>query len=60
MCDIRRINRLKSTSRKFTAALSQIDARELYSNDHVTDTGLTFTDMAEKLDKIKSCSSSSN
>jgi len=57
MCDIRRINRLKATSKKFTAALSEIDPSELISKDHVTKTGLTFTDMAEKLEKIKSCSS---
>lgn len=57
MCEIRRINKLKTRSRQFTESLSAIDPRDLYPLDHVSNTGLTFTDMSEKLDKIKSCSS---
>lgn len=57
MCEIRRINKLKTKSKRFTESLLKIDPHDIYSRDHVSNTGLTFTDMSEKLDKIKSCSS---
>lgn len=57
MCEIRRINKLKAKSRKFCDSLSKVDPHKLYSADCVTNTGLTFSDMSDKLDKIKSCSS---
>lgn len=57
MCEIRRINKLKATSKRFTNELLKLDPSDFYSRDHVSNTGLTFSDMSEKLDKIKSCSS---
>lgn len=57
MCDIKRINRLKKTSRAFTDKLNTINRLDTYSKDFVSGTGLTFSDMQEKIDKISSCAS---
>lgn len=57
MCEIRRINKLKQNSKRFTNELLKINFADYYSRNHVSNTGLTFSDMSEKLDKIKTCSS---
>lgn len=57
MCDIRRLNKLKKTSKRFTTALDAINQADLFRREYVSHSGLTFSDLSEKLDTVKSCSS---
>ncbi len=57
MCDVRRINKLKRKAKSFSDQLQAINLQKLYSLQHVTETGLTYTDITDRLNKIKGCSS---
>jgi hypothetical protein len=57
MCEIQRINRLKKAAKRLTDNIKLVDPLKTYSNDLVTQSGLTFSDIGEKLEKISSCAS---
>lgn len=57
VCDIKRINRLKSISFKMCSHMKEVDPLSVYSRNYVSKTGLTFSDLDEKIDKVSGCSS---
>lgn len=57
MCDIKKISRLKTFSKKFIEEIEQSNPLHELEKSHVSDSGLTYTDLYEKINKIKSCSS---
>lgn len=57
MSDIRRINGLKRKSSKYFNRIIQDGFIDGIPRDTVTGSGLTYTDIAEKIEKIKNCAS---
>lgn len=57
MCEIRRINSLKAKSRIMTTNFKEVDPLSLLPKNYVSNTGLTFTDLSDKIDKVSDCSS---
>jgi hypothetical protein len=57
MCEIQRINKLKRVAKRITENIRSVDPLKLYSSNFVSPSGLTYTDIDEKLDKISSCAS---
>lgn len=57
MCEIRRINHLKRQARKLSDDFRNVDPLSLLSRKHVSGTGLTYSDLDDKIKKVESCSS---
>lgn len=57
MCDIKKINHLKRISHKFTSEIQNLDIFGKFNNNHVTNSGLTLSDLKEKIDNLSSCCS---
>lgn len=56
MCDIRRLQKLKGLSKRFFGSLKDSDPLSFFPPSYVSDTGLTRSDIQEKIDKVSSCS----
>lgn len=57
MADIRRINKLKKMSLRLAEQVRETDPLQSFGRSSVTDTGMTYDDLREKLEKISSCAS---
>lgn len=57
MCNIKKLNRLKRISRKIVSDIEKVDPLFYREQKHVSNTGLTYSDLQDKIDKISSCSS---
>lgn len=56
MCDIRRLQKLKGVSKRFFGSIKNVDPLSLFPPSYVSDTGLTRSDIQDKIDKVSSCS----
>jgi len=57
LCDIRRINKLKLQSQKLITRVRDYNPVGFFQKSYVSRTGLTCTDLSEKIDKISQCAS---
>jgi hypothetical protein len=57
MCEIKRINKLKSMSVEMTTRIREAAPLSTFIPEYVSKSGLTYTDLAEKIDKIAGCAS---
>ncbi len=57
MVEIKRLIALKKQSEKIISSVEKLNSIQILAKDYVSKTGLTKSDIAEKIDKIKSCCS---
>lgn len=57
MCEIRRLRRLKRKQQKIVDSFDIENPLSLLPSDYVSNTGLTLSDIQEKIEKLKGCAS---
>jgi len=57
MCEIKRINILKSRQQKIIETFNSVDPLSVLPKNYVSETGLTYSDISDKIKKISECAS---